>query len=72
MDELLVLFPGYKNRQGIYMALYRDTFPVPTFKVGGKVFADKDVVKAYFRRLRKEGQELLDQQEELRLPPAEL
>lgn len=54
VDDLLKLFPSYKNRQAIYLSIHRGNFPVPTFRVGGRRYADKHVLKEFFLEKRRE------------------
>lgn len=53
-EDLTILF-GYKNTESTLRAISRKTFPVPTYRVGGRRVADREVVRAYFRRMRDEG-----------------
>ena len=54
VEDLTVLF-SYKNEASTLRAISRGTFPVPTFRVGKRRAADREVLRAYFRRLRDEG-----------------
>jgi hypothetical protein len=54
MDQLAVLFPAFKGKAGISVAIHRGTFPIHTFRLGGKRYADKEVVRDYFRKVRAE------------------
>jgi len=55
VDDLLTIFSNYNSRDALYKAVQRGTFPCPTFRLGTKIYADREVVKAYFKRLRDEG-----------------
>lgn len=59
IDDLMVLFPAYTNRAAVYTAIKNKTFPVHTFRMGGHRYADKETVRAYFRKLRAESLEVL-------------
>lgn len=54
IKELTIVF-NYKNRHSTRAAISRGTFPVATYRMGGKRVADREVVKEYFRRMRDEG-----------------
>jgi hypothetical protein len=58
-DQLMQLFQ-YTNRRGFYNAVRNGKFPVATYKIGGKIYADVEVVREYFRRKRAEGMAALD------------
>lgn len=53
IDELLLIFSNY-NKESLYKAIQRGSFPVRTFKLGGRIYADKEAVRLYFKRLRDE------------------
>lgn len=55
MKDLLKVFPQYSSLASIRSACRRGTFPIPTFKVGNKRYADKEVVAEYFKQQRREG-----------------
>lgn len=57
--ETLVILFKYKNRNSLYNAIYKGSFPVPTFRVGKRLYADKEVVKQYFRKKREESMRAL-------------
>lgn len=53
-DELMILFPCYKSKASLYNAIHLGNFPVPTFREGGKRYAEKEVLRRYFLKKRKE------------------
>ena len=54
IEDLTILF-NYKNVESTQRAISRGTFPVPTYRVGKRRVADREVVRAYFRKMRDEG-----------------
>jgi len=54
IEDLTILF-NYKNVESTQRAMSRGTFPVPTYRVGKRRVADREVVRAYFRKMRDEG-----------------
>lgn len=60
VDDLMVIFPQYSSTQAIRNAISLGRFPVPTFNVGNRRYADKRVVREYFERLKQEGLEGLN------------
>jgi hypothetical protein len=54
IEDLTILF-CYKNVESTQRAMSRGTFPVPTYRVGRRRVADREVVRAYFRNMRDEG-----------------
>jgi len=54
VEDLTILF-NYKNVESTQRAMSRGTFPVPTYRVGKRRVADREVVRAYFRKMRDEG-----------------
>ena len=64
LDELTALF-GYSSERAVKTAIQRDTFPVPTYRIGGprgRIVADTTVVNAYFDAKRDEGLAKLKEQ----------
>jgi hypothetical protein len=53
-DDLMVLF-GYKNTKAFYNAINLGRFPVPTYKLGGKIVADREAVRLFFAEQRARG-----------------
>lgn len=51
-DELFTVFRNYPTKDAMYKAIQRGTFPVRTFKIGNKIYADKEGVIAFFRKQR--------------------
>jgi len=41
--------------KGLHNALHSKTFPIPTYKIGKRRVADKDVVEAFFEQKKLEG-----------------
>ncbi len=58
LDEIYELFL-YKSKQSAYVAISRGCFPVPTYKLGGRRVADREVVREFFRAQRRAGAEVL-------------
>lgn len=54
LADLTVIF-GYANERETRRALRRGTLAVPTYKLLGKVVADREVVHAFFAKKRAEG-----------------
>ena len=54
LDELIDVF-GIASRSSAYNLISRQTFPVPTYKIGKHRVADKAVVEAFFDEKRAEG-----------------
>lgn len=54
VEELTVLF-NYKNVESTQRAISRGTFPVATYRIGKRRVADREVVRAYFRKMRDDG-----------------
>ena len=54
LDELIDVF-GIASRSSAYNSIARQTFPVPTYKIGKHRVADKAVVEAFFDEKRAEG-----------------
>lgn len=63
IDDLLTLFPCYSSRDSIYVAIHRKNFPIPTFRVGGRLYADRDVVRKYFLQKKRESEAIQAQEE---------
>ena len=57
-EELAGLF-GYANVQSVHCAISKGTFPVPTYKVGKRRVADREVVTAFFKYHREQGMQQL-------------
>lgn len=53
IDDLLKIFSNY-NKESLYKAIQRDVFPIKTFRLGKRIYADKEAVRRYFKRLRDE------------------
>lgn len=47
------------NPRSVSNSIYRDQFPIPTYKLGKHRVADKEVVDAFFKRQRDIGMELI-------------
>ena len=58
-DDLVELF-GYANKASLYSAISRGTFPIPTYKIGKRRVADRELVDGFFARHREQGQAALD------------
>lgn len=54
LSELVEMSP-----KSILNATSRETFPIPTYKIGRQRVADRHVVFAYFKTLRDQGLEKL-------------
>ena len=54
LDEIFELF-GYSSKRSAYVAIDRGCFPVPTYKVGRRIVADREVVRTFFARERERG-----------------
>ena len=50
-DQLTELFE-YKSRRSLYEAIRIGAFPVPTYKIGQIIYAERNVVREYFRKVR--------------------
>ncbi len=61
VDQLLIVFPDIPNRHELYRRISRGTFPVKTFKVGKRRYADREAVRAFFRQMREEAIQELNQ-----------
>jgi predicted DNA-binding transcriptional regulator AlpA len=55
VDELSHLMG--MSQQGVLNAIHRDSFPIPTYKLGKLRVADKRVVEAFFQTQRDIGLE---------------
>ena len=53
VEDLLKVFRNY-SYDSMYKAIQRGTFPVRTFKLGKRLYADKEAVRQYFLRVRAE------------------
>lgn len=53
-DDLFTVFRNYPTKAAMYKAIQRGTFPVKTFRIGNKIYADKAAVVEYFRRQRQD------------------
>jgi hypothetical protein len=58
--ELAELFE-YSSRASFLKAARNGTLPIRTFRFGGRVFADRREVRAYFERQLREAQSELDE-----------
>ena len=45
----------FKSASHVRDAIRRGVFPIPVFKVGGQIFCDEEVVKAYLLEIQREG-----------------
>jgi len=54
LEDLAYIF-AYKNPESVRKAIKRGNFPVPTFKMAGQLFADREVVREFFRQQREAG-----------------
>lgn len=59
VDELMLIF-GYENRTAFHAALRSKALPIPTFTIGRRIVADKEVVRRFFAWRRREGVMELD------------
>ena len=59
LDDLAILF-GYKNRETARKAIYSGAFPIHVFKLRGSWVAEREVVKAFFRKQREEAHRKLE------------
>lgn len=59
-EDLLKVFSNY-SRDALYKAIERGTFPVKTFRLGKRLYADKSAVRAYFRKMRDEAMQDLEE-----------
>ena len=57
-EELAIWF-GYASPQSVHTAISKDTFPIPTYKLGKLRVADREVVSAFFDARREEGMQQL-------------
>jgi len=53
-EDLQLLF-GYKEMHCLYNAVRNGTFPVPTYRIGRWIVADREVVRAFFADQRQRG-----------------
>jgi hypothetical protein len=53
-EDLMLLF-GYKTMRCFYNAVRNGKFPVPTYKIGRWIVADKEVVRQFFADQRQRG-----------------
>jgi len=54
LDEIWEVF-GYSSKSSAAAAIHHGDFPVPTYRMGRFRVADREVVRAYFRKHRSEG-----------------
>lgn len=59
--ELAIIF-NYKTTVTAVAAIKKGHFPVPTYKIGTRHAADKEVVKEFFRERREEGLKRVEEQ----------
>ena len=59
-DELFTVFRNYPTKDAMYKAIQRGSFPVKTFRIGNKIYADKVAVVEYFRRQRESAMQALE------------
>lgn len=59
VEQLHAIFRNYPTVEALRAAIRRDRFPVPTFRVGRRTYAEQSVVRAYFLRMKREGEEVL-------------
>lgn len=62
-DDLMLLF-GYKNLQTLYNAVSKGTFPIPTYKIGKYLVADREVAREFFASQRQEALDKLARKQE--------
>jgi len=62
-DDLQLLF-GYKTLKCLHQAVRRGKFPVPTYRIGRYIVADKEVVRAFFADQREKGLEVIRRRQE--------
>lgn len=55
-EDLMVLF-RYKTLDSFYHAVRRGNFPIPTYKVGRRIVADREAVRLFFAEQRARGVE---------------
>ena len=53
-DELCTLFM-YKSKRELYSAIRYGRLPVATYKLGGRIVADRKVVRAFFQKMQDQG-----------------
>ena len=58
-DDLVHLF-GYTSKASLYSAISRGTFPIPTYKMGKRRVAEREVVNTFFARHRDQGLAAMD------------
>ena len=54
LADLTLIF-GYANERETRRAIRRGTLDLPTYKLLGRIVADKEVVQAFFAKKRAEG-----------------
>lgn len=64
LEDLQVVFPQYGSLQAMRNAISLGRFPVPTFNVGNRRYADVRVVREYFDRMKQEGLDELNQEDQ--------
>lgn len=62
-DDLQLLF-GYRTLKCLQQAVRNGNFPVPTYKIGRYIVADKEVVRAFFADQREKGLEKIRRRQE--------
>lgn len=60
-DELQVLF-AYKTKASMYNAVQKGNFPVPIYRMGRRIVADREVVRQFFERQRQAGIDALKEE----------
>lgn len=53
-EDLQLLF-GYRTLKCLQQAVRKGNFPVPTYKIGRFIVADKEVVREFFANQREQG-----------------